>query len=170
MPELSPIALLAYGLMFFGLIGSALPLLPGPVLIWLGALLWAWGDGFQALGWPTLLVLGLLTVMAWASDLLLTTYVSRRVGASWKAIAGAICGGLIGGIFFGGWIPVLGTLLATVAGAIVGILVVEYLDKRQFQPAIRASQGYILGYLASGALEAFLAVLMIALFAWQAFL
>ena len=170
MSELTPLALLAYGLMFLGLIGSALPLMPGPVLIWLGALLWAWGDGFQSLGWPTLLVLGLLTVRAWASDVLLTTYVSRRVGASWKAIAGAICGGLIGGIFFGGWIPVLGTLLATVAGGIVGILVVEYLDKRQMQPAVRASQGYILGYLASSALEAFLAVLMIALFAWQAFL
>ena len=170
MSELSPVALLAYGLMFVGLIGSALPLLPGPVLIWFGALLWAWGNGFQALGWPTLLVLGLLTVVAWSSDLFLTTYVSRRVGASWKSIAGAICGGLIGGILFGGWIPVLGTLLATVAGSIVGILVVEYLDKREIQPAVRASQGYIFGYLAASALEAFLAVLMIALFAWQAFL
>ena len=62
-------ALLAYLLMFVGLIGSVLPLVPGPVFIWLGALVWAANDGFQAVGWPTLLFLGLLTVLAWSSDL-----------------------------------------------------------------------------------------------------
>ena len=45
----------AYALMVLGLIGSLLPVVPGPVFIWLGVLTWAWSDGFQAIGWPTLL-------------------------------------------------------------------------------------------------------------------
>ncbi len=166
----SPLAFLAYMLMFVGLIGSILPVVPGPVLIWLGALMWAVNDGFRAVGWPTLLFLGILTVLAWSSDLFLTAVFSRRVGASWKAILGAILGGFIGGIFFGGWIPILGTLVATVVGAVVGMVAMEVLDKRDLRLALRSTQGYVLGVLASSALEALLAVVMILVFIWQAFL
>ena len=34
-------------LLFLGLAGSILPVLPGPFLIWLGAFLWAWGNDFE---------------------------------------------------------------------------------------------------------------------------
>lgn len=169
MPSSNFVALLAYLLMFIGLIGSLLPVVPGPVLIWLGALLWAANDGYEAVGWPTLLALLLLTILAWSSDLLLTTVLSRRVGASWKAILGAILGGLAGGVFFGGWIPILGTLLATIAGAVLGMVAMEMLDKRNLRLAIRSSQGYLLAVLASSAVEAALALVMILLFVWQAF-
>jgi uncharacterized protein YqgC (DUF456 family) len=169
-PALSPWALLAYLLMFVGLIGSVLPLVPGPLLIWLGALLWAANDGFQSVGWPTLLFLGILTLLAWSSDLLLTTVFSRRMGASWKAVLGAIVGGLAGGLLLGGWIPIVGTLLATILGAIAGMVAVEAMDKRDLRVALRATQGYMVGVLASSLLEATLAIVMILIFAWQAFL
>lgn len=166
---LSPLALLAYLLMFVGLIGSVLPLVPGPIFIWLGALLWAANDGFQAVGWPTLFFLGVLTILAWASDLFLTAVFSRRMGASWKAVLGAILGGFAGGILFGGWIPIVGTLVATVLGAVAGMVVMEFFDKRDLRVALRSTQGYVLGVLASSALEASLAVAMIVIFIWQAF-
>ncbi len=56
-------------LLLVGLAGSVIPVLPGPLFIWLGALLWAWGDGFERVGWPTLVVLGLLALLSWATDL-----------------------------------------------------------------------------------------------------
>ncbi len=169
-PALSPLAVLAYLLMFVGLIGSVLPLVPGPLLIWLGALLWAANDGFQSVGWPTLLFLGILTVIAWSSDLVLTSVFSRRMGASWKAVLGAIVGGLAGGLLLGGWIPIVGTLLATILGAIAGMVAVEALDKRDLRVALRTTRGYMAGVLASSLLEAMLAIAMILIFAWQAFL
>lgn len=162
--------MLAYLLMFVGLIGSVLPLVPGPLLIWLGALLWAANDGFQSVGWPTLLFLGILTLLAWSSDLLLTTVFSRRMGASWKAVLGAIVGGLAGGLLLGGWIPIVGTLLATILGAIAGMVAVEAMDKRDLRVALRATQGYMVASVASSLLEATLAIVMILIFAWQAFL
>jgi hypothetical protein len=170
MSSLSLPALVAYGLMFFGLIGSVLPLVPGPLLILLGAGLWAWNDGFQAVGWPTLVVLFLLAMLAWSSDLLLVTVFGRRMGVSWKALGAAIVGGLISGILFGGWIPVIGTLVATIVGAVAGIVLLETIDKRDFRVALRASQATLLSYLVSSLLEAGLAVLMVLLFVWQAFL
>lgn len=162
-------AIVAYGLMFLGLIGAVVPLVPGPLLIWLGALVWAWQDGFQAVSWPTLLILGILTVVAWSLDLVTTTWIGRRTGVSWKAIAGAIAGGFVGGILFGGFIPVVGTIIAALLGGVAGILVVEYLDKRNWQQAFAASRNYIGSFLLSSILEIWLAVLMIGLFVWQAF-
>ena len=169
MPPLSGVALLAYVLMFIGLIGSILPIVPGPVLILSGIILWAWGDGFSSISWPTLLFVGMLAVLAWGSDLILTALFSRRSGASWKAIAAAIVGGLVGGLLFGGWIPVIGTVIATVAGGVVGIIAFEYYDKRELRAALRASTGYVVAFLVSSALEAFLGISMILIFAWQAF-
>lgn len=165
----SPLALLAYLLMVLGLIGAVVPVLPGPFLIWLGSLVWAWQDGFQRVGWPTLLVLGLLTLLAWGFDLLLTTAISRRNGVSWKSILAAIVGGVLGGLLFGGFLPVVGTVLAAVAGSAAGMLLVEYYDKQSWPLAVRAGRNYILAFTVASAVEAWLAVLMIGIFAWQAF-
>lgn len=161
---------LAYLLMFLGIIGAILPVVPGPLLIWLGALLWGWVDGFQAVGWPTLAVLAVLMVLAWSSDLILTTLGSRRAGAGWKAVAGAIVGGVVGGILFSGVPPLIGSIWGTILGAVAGILAVEYLEKRDWGRAFRAARGYIFGFLVASALELFLSLLMIAIFAWQAFI
>ena len=56
-------ATVATVLVFVGLAGSVIPVLPGPFLIWLGAFIWAWADGFLRLGWGTLTVLGVLAVV-----------------------------------------------------------------------------------------------------------
>ncbi len=161
---------LGFALLFLGLVGAVLPMLPGPFLIWLGALLWAWGDGFERVGWPTLIVLGALTLIAWSSDLFLNAVVSRRAGASWKSIGGAIVGGIAGGLLLSGWIPVLGTLLGAAAGGVAGMWAVEYLDKRNFRAARAAVRAYLASMALAAALEVTLAIVMIGIFVWQAFL
>ena len=168
-PEAGLLTLAAYLLMILGLAGSILPILPGPLLIWLGVILWGWVDGFQRLGWPTLIILGVLMVLAWTSDLFLSTFGTRRAGASWKAVAGAIVGGIVGAVLLTGVLPIIGTILGTILGAVIGILVIEYYDKGNWRQALRASRGYIFGSLAARALELFLSLLMIAIFAWKAF-
>ena len=168
-PTATLLTLVAYLLIILGLIGSVLPILPGSLLIFLGALSWAWADGFQAVGWPTLVVLGLLMILAWVSDLILTTFGTRKAGASWKAVAGAIMGGIAGAILLSGVMPVIGTILGTILGALIGILLAEYYDKRDWGQAYQASKGYIFGSVAARVLDVFLSVLMVAIFVWQAF-
>lgn len=160
--------LLAYLLMVAGLVGAILPLLPGPVLIWIGALVWAWADGFARVGWPTLLVLAALMVLAWGSDLLLTTAASRKAGASWKAIGAAMAGGILGALLLSG-LPIVGTISGALVGAVAGVLLAEYLDKRNWKRALRVGLSYIAGWLASSLLEVILSLLMLGIFAWQAF-
>jgi uncharacterized protein YqgC (DUF456 family) len=84
-------------------------------------------------------------------------------------VLGAILGGFTGGILFGGWIPIVGTLVATVLGAVAGMVAMEFFDKRDLRVALKSTQGYLVGVLASSLLEAILAIAMILIFAWQAF-
>jgi uncharacterized protein YqgC (DUF456 family) len=168
-PAASLLTLAAYLLIILGLAGSILPILPGPLLIWLGAMLWSWVDGFQRVGWAILVILGVLMVLAWTCDLVVSTYGTRRAGASWKAVTGAIVGGIVGAILLTGVVPIIGTIFGTILGAVIGILVIEYYDKGDWRQAMRASKGYIFGSLAARALELFLSLLMVGIFAWKAF-
>ena len=75
-------------LMVVGLVGTVVPLLPGTILILAGAIL----NHFtlHTIGWPTLIGLTLLMLLAQALDI-----VSGAVGAKWF---GATRWGAIGGI------------------------------------------------------------------------
>lgn len=158
--------LAGYVLIIVGVIGVILPLAPGPLLIWLGAFVWAWGDGFERINWIVLTILGILAVLAWTSDLLFTAALSRRAGVSWKAIGGAIFGGLAGGLLLTG-IPIVGAIGGALIGAMLGTLLVEWFDKRNLQRALLATRNYLIGSLAASALEILIAVVMVIIFLWQ---
>jgi uncharacterized protein YqgC (DUF456 family) len=156
--------------MVLGLIGAVVPLLPGPFIIWIGALVWAWGDSFTRVGWVTLSVLFLLALVAWASDFLINMLISRRSGASWKAIGGSIVGGILGGIAFNGLIPIVGSLIGALIGAVAGAYLVEYLNTRDTRAAFTAVRAYMGSVLLAALVEIAISVSMIGIFAWQAFL
>lgn len=166
MPSTTPIQLLGFLLIGLGLIGSVVPLLPGPLLIWLGALTWAWGNGFADIHWVTLAVLGLLAALAWGSDLFFTTTLTRRAGVSWKAIGGAIVGGILGGIFLSS-LPVVGTLFGALLGALLGMLLVEYYDKRNWPAALAGVRAYVAATFLSTLFEVAVAVAMVGIFVWR---
>ncbi len=161
-------SVIAYLLIVLGVIGSVIPVLPGPFLIWAGALVWAFADGFTRIGWGTLIVLGILALVAWGSDLFLSTVMSRRAGASWRAIIGAIAGGLVGAVLLSA-LPVLGTVLGAILGAIAGMWLVEYWLKGSTQAATSAVQAYLASIVLAAVVEMVVALIMVAVFAWQAF-
>ncbi len=155
-------------LMGLGFIGVILPILPGLPLLWLGALVWAWGTEFQQVGWPTLIVLAIFVVLGGAADLLLASAMSRQAGVSWRAIGGAILGGLLGAIFLS-WIPILGTLAGALIGALAGMWFVEYRIRGDEAAATAAVRAYLSGVAFATVINLLIALLMLAIFLWQAF-
>ncbi|MCB0063136.1 MAG: DUF456 domain-containing protein [Caldilineaceae bacterium] len=158
--------ILGFILVGLGFIGVIVPLLPGLTLIWLGVFVWAWGDGFQQVAWPTLTVLGLLTLVGIATDWLMAPAMSRRAGVSWRAIGGAIVGGVLGGIFLSP-IPILGTLAGALIGAVAGMWYVEYRIRDDSDAATAAVFAYLRGVAASTLLNLVLACVMVAIFLWR---
>jgi uncharacterized protein len=160
--------IIAYLLIIIGVVGAIVPVLPGPLIIWIGMLLWAWVDGFVRIGWWTLIILAVLALIAWISDFLLSTVISRRAGASWRSILGSIVGGIAGAILMS-WIPLLGTVLGALLGAAAGMWLVEYYDKGNAQAATTALRAYIVSMAAAAVVELGLVFIMLGIFAWQAF-
>jgi len=144
-----------------GIAGLILPALPGLPLVFSGMLLAAWAGDFQQVGWVTLVVLGLLTALSIAIDILATLVGAKRVGASRKALIGALVGTVVG-LFFG---PV-----GLFAGPFVGALLGELWHGRQLGKAARVGLGTWLGILLGTVLKLGLAFAMLGLFVFAWFL
>jgi uncharacterized protein YqgC (DUF456 family) len=147
--------ILAITLVLVGFVGSFLPALPGAPVVFAGLLIGAWIDGFQKVGWVTLVVLGFLALISSGIDALSTSLGAKSLGASTEAIAGAVLGFLVG-IFFG--LP--GLILGPFLGAFIG----ELLHRRDWIQAGKVGVGTWLGLVVGGAAKAAILLTMIGLF------
>ena len=158
------IALIA---MLIGLAGTVLPALPGVGLIWIAALIYAIADGFTHLTPLGFGALTLLAALGLASDFLLTQAGGRMAGASWQALAaGVVLGGV--GFLLGALVGGIGAVPAGIIGTLLGILVVEYRHRGDWVEALKAGGGWLVGCVASRGIQIILALVMIAIFVWQA--
>ncbi len=164
----NPAALLTLFLMFLGLVGAVVPVIPGAPLIWLGAFVWALGENFARVNVLTLVVLGALAIMATFTELWLTPLAQRRAGLGWKYILAALAGGLLGGFFLSD-IPIVGTLFGAAIGSVLGTMTMTLLERRSVRQALGAGQAYLVGCALSALLEGVISLIMIAIFAWRAF-
>ena len=147
--------LLAGLLIFVGLLGTFLPVLPGVPMMFGGMWLAAWNDDYERVGIGTLVVLALLLLVSLAVDVLASILGAKRVGASNKALWGAALGGLAG-VFFG--LP--GLLLGPFLGAVGG----EMAHGTDRRTAMRVGTGTWLGLAVGAVLKLGIALAMLAVF------
>ncbi len=156
---------LAAVLVLVGLVGTVLPALPGLPLVFGGMLLAAWAGGFAQISVVTIVILGVLTLLSLAIDFWAAALGAKRVGASRKALVGAVLG-TFAGIFFG---PV-GLFVGPFVGALAGeLLHGRGLDQQRLGQATRVGFGTWLGIVFGVVLKLTLAFAMIGLFAWAWF-
>jgi uncharacterized protein YqgC (DUF456 family) len=78
----------AIALIAIGVAGTVLPALPGATLVFAGIALAAWIDDFTRIPVWLLVLLGVLTAMAWAADYVAAAAGAKRAGASRYAVVG----------------------------------------------------------------------------------
>ncbi|MBI1737457.1 MAG: DUF456 domain-containing protein [Candidatus Rokubacteria bacterium] len=144
-------------MMLLGLAGAVIPVLPGPPLILLGALLYALATGWTPVGVGRLVILATLTVVASVAGHLGTVMGAKRAGGSRWAVIGALAGGVVGIAF-----APLGLIVGPLAGAIAG----ELFRTGELRESIRTGVGAAVGVLAGAVLQFALALVMVALFVW----
>ena len=130
---------------FVGIAGCVLPILPGPVLIFLGLLVLALLKDFSSPLTPTLMiVMAILTVVVTIGDYMIPLWGAKKYGTSKWGIWGSVAGMVIG-LFF----SPLGMLL----GAFVGAVAVEWMVQKERSKALKAGWGVIVGGLVGTALK-----------------
>ena len=144
-------------LMLAGLIGSALPIVPGTPLILAGALLYAYATDFTPIGMGRLIILTLLAVAAMALAHLAAALGVRGAGGSRWAMVGALVGAVLGLA-----VPPVGLLL----GPLLGAIAVELWRTHRLAESVRVGVGAVVGVLAGIVAHVAVAFTMVALFAW----
>ncbi len=145
----------AIALIVVGVAGTVLPALPGPILVFGGIALAAWIDDFARIPAWLLVVLGVLTAIAWAVDYIAAAAGAKRAGASRHAIIGAAIGTLAG-IFSGLW----GLLFMPLVGAAIG----EYLAQRDVRRAGTVGIATWIGLLLGTAAKVAIVFAMVGIF------
>ena len=105
-------------LVIIGSLGTVIPILPGSPVALIGFYLIAWQSNFERVGWVTLAIISVLTVLGLLFDVIATHYGVKKAGASRLGLWGAMIGVLLG-IFF---VP-FGILFGPMIGAVIGELI-----------------------------------------------
>lgn len=116
--------------------GALFPVLPGLVLLPLGALLWLWAVGWQA-AWPLLALDCGLLLLGWGAEALGMLLGAARLQASRWAYIGAGLGLLVGLLGLLPALPVGGPLLGALVGPLLGAGLGEWLGSRRPHAAPR---------------------------------
>jgi hypothetical protein len=147
---------LTIALFAVGLIGTIAPVLPGTTIILAAAIIHRLMLGPQkSIGWKTIVVLVLLTLLSYVFDFLGSYFGAKYFGATKWGAVGAIVGALIG-LFFG----IIGLFVGPVIGAISG----EFIAGKRMIDAGRAGWGSLLGNLGAMIGKLVIALAMITIF------
>ncbi len=130
--------------LILGCIGSVLPVLPGPILSYVGLLI----IHFFALDTEfftnyELIIYGVLALFIFFSDYFLQLFGVKKMGGKKKAIYGTTIGVILG-MFF---IPPFGIVLGAFLGAFLGALMDDQNNKQAFKVAFGSLIGFIFGTL-----------------------
>ncbi len=152
------ILIIGFILMIIGLLGSFLPVLPGPIISWFGIAL-LYFSNIIPLNYLILGITLLITVVVSVLDYIIPSQGTKKFGGSSYGIWGTNIG-LIIGIFAP--IP-LGFIIGPFLGALIGELIYNKKDQKR---ALKAATGSFIGFLASSFIKFLLCIILLGLYLW----
>lgn len=134
-----------------GIVGSVIPVLPGPALSFVG-LICAYLTDSSSIGESTLWLWGAITVVVSIMDYVLPGYFSKLFGGSKAGITGATIGVFVG-MFFG---PV-GIIFGPFVGAVLGEMLNQ---QRTLDEAVKVGFGSLISFIVGSGLKIIVASMM----------
>ena len=155
--------LLIFGLILvvLGIVGSVLPVLPGPLTGWFGLLLLFLTKSVPMNYYWLGITLG-IAILIFILDYIIPGLGAKRFGGSKKGAAGATLGLIIG--------LILPIPFRFVIGAFVGALIGELIhNPKDLKRALRSAFGSFIGFLASTTMKLFVSIVFLAIYLYKIF-
>ena len=131
--------LIGFTLVLLGLVGSFVPIIPGPISAWLGMLV-LYQTSFLALDFYFLGTTLIIALGVFLLDYFIPMIGAKKFGGTKAGATGATLGLLIGVLFMG---PI-GIFVGPFIGALFGELIRDFSDKKT---ALKAAMGSLIGFL-----------------------
>jgi uncharacterized protein YqgC (DUF456 family) len=128
------IALVVSAFLFLltGLLGTIVPVIPGPPLSYIGLLLLQW-SGYGGFSTTFLVLWAALTIAVMVMDYFLPAFFTKKFGGSRIAVIGSVLGLIIGIIFF----APIGVIIGSFLGAFAGEMIHQSFRRRTATPPLR---------------------------------
>lgn len=149
------LVILAAFFMILGIVGSFLPVLPGPLTSWVGLLIFHLADVIP-MNWTFLIITFIFALAIWILDYIIPAVGTKKFGGTKAGMIGTTFGLIVGLLS-----PIPGGMII---GPFVGALVGELVNKSELDNAIKAAFGSFLGFLASTFIKFMVAVFFLGLF------
>ena len=133
------IFIIAFVLLFLGLLGSMIPGLPGPPLSYIGILLIHFFTGTQ-FSTSFLLTWAVIVILVFLLDYFMQVWGVQKFGGGRKSIIGTFLG-----LFFGLLFPPVGLLIGPFCGAFIGALIERGDNNRALKVAVGSFSGFFIG-------------------------
>jgi uncharacterized protein len=143
--------------MLLGIIGSMLPILPGPLTSWIGLLIFHLTDAVP-INWTFLGITLAIAILVWLLDYIVPALGTKKFGGSKAGMVGTTIGLLVA-IFF----PIFG-VFGIIIWPFIGAYVGELLNKSNSDRALKAAFGSFLGFLTSTFIKFVVAIIYLGLF------
>lgn len=148
--------LLGFLVALFGIIGSFVPVLPGPLTSWVGLLILHLTSSVP-MNWIFLGITLGIAILIWVIDYFIPAMGTKKFGGSRYGVIGTMIGLLVGLFFF----PPFGIIIGPFAGAFIGEMMKDSKDSKK---ALKAAFGSFIGFLTSTLLKFIAAVIFTGLY------
>ncbi|GAA4232751.1 DUF456 domain-containing protein [Postechiella marina] len=142
-------------LIILGIIGSFLPVLPGPITSWFG-LLTIYLTNTIPINKPFLITTFIIAFLVWILDYIIPAVGTKRFGGTKAGMIGTSIGLVVGLIA-----PIPAGIIV---GPFIGAFIGELLNKADSQTALKAAFGSFIGFLTSTFVKFIVAVIYLGLF------
>ena len=144
-------------ILLLGIVGSFLPILPGPITSWLGLLLVHFTEAIP-MNLSFIIITLIIAIFIWLLDYIIPALGTKRLGGSRYGMIGTTIGLLVA-IFF----PILG-IFGIIIWPFVGALIGELINKSDSKTATKAAFGSFIGFLTSTFIKFIATVIYFGLF------
>ena len=154
--------LLGFVFILLGIVGSFLPILPGPITGWVGLLLLHLTSTIEQ-DWTFLGITLAVAIFVWLIDYVIPALGTKKYGGSKYGVYGTTIGLICGLIFLG---P-LGIIIGPFAGAFLGEMIYDSKDSNR---ALKAAFGSFVGFLFSTGIKFIVSLIYAGLYisiAWE---
>jgi uncharacterized protein YqgC (DUF456 family) len=133
--------------------------MPGTLVMFAAALCYKLLVPHGGIGWPSVVVVGILMAIAEGLEWTLSARFAKKYGGSRRAGWGAVLGGMVGA-FMGVPIPIVGSIVGAFAGAFVGALVFELSRGSGGGTATKVAWGALIGRVVAAAIKVAIGLVM----------
>ncbi|MDB4225837.1 DUF456 domain-containing protein [bacterium] len=141
--------------MLLGIIGSFIPILPGPITSWFGLLIVHFTDAIP-IDKSFLIITFTIALFIWLLDYIIPAIGTKRFGGTKYGMIGTTIGLIVGLIA-----PIPGGIII---GPFIGALIGELINKSDTKKATKAAFGSFIGFLTSTFIKFVVAIIYLGLY------